>query len=147
MASTGVANVRELEDLIIEAIYAGLLDGKLNQRERVLRVSRCAPRDIRDSDIAAVALKLQRWHRNTQRVLTGLQALQVQLREDAASTRDSARAQNAKQRELLSELKKRNAAAVGGEEDVMELELDTRARYGGRARRRVEPNPERARLK
>mmetsp|Transcript_40615 Transcript_40615/g.127051 ORF Transcript_40615/g.127051 Transcript_40615/m.127051 type:complete len:132 (+) Transcript_40615:686-1081(+) len=103
MASTGVANVRELEDLIIEAIYAGLLDGKLNQRERVLRVSRCAPRDIRDSDIAAVALKLQRWHRNTQRVLTGLQALQVQLREDAASTRDSARAQNAKQREVRKE--------------------------------------------
>lgn len=34
----GVENVRQLEDLIIEAIYRGLLGGKLDQKHQAVRL-------------------------------------------------------------------------------------------------------------
>lgn len=49
LAELGVGNVRDLEDLIIDTIYAGLLDGRLNQAKEILNVRsavRCPARDI-----------------------------------------------------------------------------------------------------
>ena len=39
--------VREIEDLLIECIYNGLLQGRLDQQERHLEVFSCAGRDVR----------------------------------------------------------------------------------------------------
>lgn len=37
-AALGMDNVRHLEDLIFDTIYSGLLQGKLDQRQEVLKV-------------------------------------------------------------------------------------------------------------
>lgn len=37
-AEVGIYNVRHLEDLIFDTMYSGLLQGKLDQRQEVLKV-------------------------------------------------------------------------------------------------------------
>lgn len=36
----GMDNVRHIEDLIFDTIYSGMLQGKLDQRQEVLKVAR-----------------------------------------------------------------------------------------------------------
>ena len=53
------SELRQLEDLVIETIYAGLLDARLNQKEAVLVVRRAASRDVRLSEIDGMIAKLR----------------------------------------------------------------------------------------
>uniref|UniRef100_A0A2P2I0U4 COP9 signalosome complex subunit 7a-like n=1 Tax=Hirondellea gigas TaxID=1518452 RepID=A0A2P2I0U4_9CRUS len=52
---------RELEDLIIEAIYADVLHGKLDQRDGVLEVDYAVGRDIKAEDLPHIATTLRAW--------------------------------------------------------------------------------------
>ena len=54
-------SVRELEDLIIDAIYLDLLRGKLDQRERQLEVEYTMGRDVEPAKIEAVLAALRQW--------------------------------------------------------------------------------------
>ena len=57
-----ITNVRDLEDLIIDTIYAGLLDGRLDQANAVLNVKSCMARDVRpEEDVDAMIIKLVNW--------------------------------------------------------------------------------------
>jgi len=53
--------VRELEDLIIEAIYQKIILGKLDQKTRALEVEFAIGRDIRPGQIDEMILVLQNW--------------------------------------------------------------------------------------
>lgn len=46
-----VADVRTLEDLIIDTIYKGLITAKMNQKEQILRVQSFAGRDVRPQEL------------------------------------------------------------------------------------------------
>lgn len=54
-------NLRELEDLIIEVIYADVVRGKLDQKNNQLEVDYTIGRDIRTEDIGTVIKVLQEW--------------------------------------------------------------------------------------
>lgn len=54
-------NLRELEDLIIEAVYTDIIQGKLDQRNQVLEVDFCIGRDIQKKDISNIVKTLQEW--------------------------------------------------------------------------------------
>jgi len=56
-----LTNVRELEDLIIECIYQGLIKGKLDQKRSALEVHATIGRDISPEDINAILKKLAAW--------------------------------------------------------------------------------------
>jgi len=56
-----VRNVRELEDLIIDAIYNGVIVGKLDQRNQQLEVDRCMGRDVRAEEIPSIVAMLTDW--------------------------------------------------------------------------------------
>lgn len=57
----GVRNVRELEDLVIDAIYNGVIVGKLDQRNQQLEVDRCMGRDVRAEEIPSIVAMLTDW--------------------------------------------------------------------------------------
>jgi len=57
----GLRNVRELEDLIIDAIYNGVIVGKLDQRNQQLEVDRCMGRDVRAEEIPSIVSMLTDW--------------------------------------------------------------------------------------
>jgi COP9 signalosome complex subunit 7 len=56
-----IANVRELEDLIIDAIYQGLLEGKLDQKKRCLTVEYATGRDLKPGDAQLLLANLAGW--------------------------------------------------------------------------------------
>uniref|UniRef100_A0A182P5V9 PCI domain-containing protein n=1 Tax=Anopheles epiroticus TaxID=199890 RepID=A0A182P5V9_9DIPT len=56
-----IKNVRVLEDLIIEAIYADVIHGKLDQKNKQLEVDYAIGRDIRKGDVKEIASTLQEW--------------------------------------------------------------------------------------
>lgn len=57
-----VANVRELEDLIIDSIYQGLLTGKLDQQKSIFLVDETFGRDVRiEQDASEMIKTLDSW--------------------------------------------------------------------------------------
>jgi len=61
MERLDLADVRELEDLLIECIYAEIIVGRLDQQSSQLKVVRVSARDPSDLDIASMCEKLDRW--------------------------------------------------------------------------------------
>lgn len=56
-----INNVRDLEDLIIEAVYADIIHGKLDQKNSQLEVDYAIGRDIGSDDINVIVNCLQEW--------------------------------------------------------------------------------------
>lgn len=54
-------NVRELEDLIIDAIYQDILQGKLDQKEEQLEVEYTMGRDVEPGKVEELLKALQNW--------------------------------------------------------------------------------------
>lgn len=69
LAELDIKNVRDLEDLIIEAIYADIIHGKLDQRNSQLEIDYAIGRDIRPDDIGNIAATLKEWCDSCETVL------------------------------------------------------------------------------
>lgn len=61
LEALALRNVRQLEDLVIEAVYADVLRGSLDQRNQRLEVDYSIGRDIQRQDLSAIAHTLQEW--------------------------------------------------------------------------------------
>ncbi|XP_055599813.1 COP9 signalosome complex subunit 7b isoform X2 [Uranotaenia lowii] len=68
-----IKNVRDLEDLIIEAIYGDIIHGKLDQKNKQLEVDYAIGRDIRTGNIAEIVGTLQEWCDSCETVLACLE--------------------------------------------------------------------------
>ncbi|ODN00709.1 COP9 signalosome complex subunit 7a [Orchesella cincta] len=68
-----IANVRQLEDLIIEAIYAEIIQGKLDQSRGFLEIDTTIGRDIRKEDIPVITNTLESWCDACENMLVALQ--------------------------------------------------------------------------
>jgi len=62
MKALDISNVRELEDLIIDAIYLDLLQGKLDQKEEQLEVTYTMGRDLEPGKLEQVLAALKDWY-------------------------------------------------------------------------------------
>ena len=58
----GISNVRELEDLIIEAFYADIIKGKLDQQNAQLEIDFAIGRDVTDEEIDDILKILNDWY-------------------------------------------------------------------------------------
>ena len=56
-----MCTIRELEDLIIDAIYLDILRGKLDQKEQQLEVEYTMGRDLEPGKLEEVLAALQNW--------------------------------------------------------------------------------------
>lgn len=66
-------NLRELEDLIIEAVYSDIIQGKLDQRSQLFEVDLCIGRDIQRKDSSDIVKTLQEWCDGCEAVLSGIE--------------------------------------------------------------------------
>ncbi|KAK6522739.1 hypothetical protein TWF281_002175 [Arthrobotrys megalospora] len=78
-----IPNTRLLEDLIISAIYASLLDAKLDTANQRVEVSSTAGRDVAPGDITNMIAALEAWSSSCSSVLTEIGA-QIASIQDAA---------------------------------------------------------------
>ncbi|KDR12141.1 COP9 signalosome complex subunit 7a [Zootermopsis nevadensis] len=65
-----IKNVRDLEDLIIEAIYADIIHGKLDQKNSQLEIDYAIGRDIQPGDVGSIVSTLQEWCDSCEAVLS-----------------------------------------------------------------------------
>lgn len=56
-----IESIRELEDLIIDAIYLNILRGKLDQKEQQLEIEYTMGRDLEPGKLEKVLEALQNW--------------------------------------------------------------------------------------
>ncbi|ELU07097.1 hypothetical protein CAPTEDRAFT_168475 [Capitella teleta] len=73
LAELDIRNVRELEDLIIEVIYADVIRGKLDQQNQQLEVDYAIGRDIRPEAVSDIVNVLQEWCNGCEAVLSGIE--------------------------------------------------------------------------
>ena len=60
-AQLGINNIRELEDLIIEAFYADIIKGKLDQSNNQLEIDFSIGRDVTNEQIDDILSVLDNW--------------------------------------------------------------------------------------
>ncbi|XP_019898142.2 COP9 signalosome complex subunit 7b isoform X2 [Esox lucius] len=63
-----VGSVRQLEDLVIEAVYANVIRCKLDQSQLQLEVDACLGRDVRSEGMGCIASVLAQWCRDCESV-------------------------------------------------------------------------------
>uniref|UniRef100_A0A8C5K6P1 COP9 signalosome subunit 7A n=1 Tax=Jaculus jaculus TaxID=51337 RepID=A0A8C5K6P1_JACJA len=73
LEALALRNVRQLEDLVIEAVYADVLRGSLDQRNQRLEVDYSIGRDIQRQDLSAISRTLQEWCVGCEVVLSGIE--------------------------------------------------------------------------
>ncbi|KAF0515972.1 PCI-domain-containing protein [Gigaspora margarita] len=86
-----IPNVRELEDLIIEAIYQDVIKGKLDQKRKQLEIEYTMGRDLRPGQIDQMLRTLSDWSQTSEEILKAIDAKIIQVRDVAV--------QNKKQKE------------------------------------------------
>lgn len=60
-AELEISSIRELEDLIIDAIYQDIVRGKLDQKEQQFEVEFTMGRDLQTSQLPALLEELKAW--------------------------------------------------------------------------------------
>ncbi|WWC91599.1 uncharacterized protein L201_006545 [Kwoniella dendrophila CBS 6074] len=78
-------SIRQLEDLIIDVIYAGLLGGKMHHHEKVLHVDWVAGRDLEEKNLMAVQAGLTNWCETARTLLSALDAEIQSVRQKSAA--------------------------------------------------------------
>ena len=62
MQQLGIANIRELEDLLItDCFHQGIITGRLDQRQKCVEVLDSIGRDVRASELQPIIDSLQKW--------------------------------------------------------------------------------------
>ncbi|KAK7602040.1 hypothetical protein V9T40_009481 [Parthenolecanium corni] len=69
-----IKNVRALEDLIIDAIYADIIRGKLDQKNSCLEVDFAIGRDFREDNLVEMICTLEAWHNSCESVLSEVES-------------------------------------------------------------------------
>jgi len=75
-SSLDIKTVRELEDLIIDCIYSGLIVGRLDQRKALLEIRYCRGRDINEKAIGLMKNRLMSWLKSTDGIIAMLEKQQ-----------------------------------------------------------------------
>ena len=89
-----VNSVRELEDLIIDTIYNGLITAKMNQKEQILRVQSFVGRDVRLKELPRLIEQLTVFQRTCEE--------QISVTRGVTEVMKEAREYNAEEQEALN---------------------------------------------
>lgn len=65
--------MRELEDLIIETIYTGLCQGKLNQVKSEFHIDESLGRDVQQSELDEYINKLSNWREQSDMLIKSIE--------------------------------------------------------------------------
>lgn len=96
MAAIDISTTRELEKIIMDAIFSGILDARLNQKDALLRVKDYIGRDVRDVDLPLVHDRLETFKAQVSKLIAIFQ--------EASSTVGTHRATERQRMEELQKL-------------------------------------------
>jgi len=100
-----LTNVRELEDMIIDCIYEGLIKGKLDQRRGALIVHSTIGRDISPADIDVMLNKLSSWLETSKVLISNLEKQIAAANEAKAKEKAAEEALEKERKDMIEALK------------------------------------------
>ena len=131
LRSLELPSVRVLEDLVISAIYAGLLHAKLDTASQLVEVSSTAGRDVAPSDIPTMIAALGAWSKQCDDVLADIDGQMERLHREAIQkkreTEEYAKLVAAKKEQIKNDDK---GASGKGKRVISEGAEDGRGSYG-----------------
>ncbi|KAK0451077.1 hypothetical protein EV421DRAFT_1985516 [Armillaria borealis] len=144
--------VRELEDLIIDAIYLDILRGKLDQKEGQLEVEYTMGRDLEPGKLESVLAALQDWASATSSVLAILDSKIVQISSETTAAKKRQDEYELALQSNLKEVSEKNASTKGSSnsrrtllESNMRMDVDAPAyeltESKGKNRKAPQENP------
>ncbi|KAI0307461.1 hypothetical protein B0F90DRAFT_1620707 [Multifurca ochricompacta] len=123
-----IPTIRQLEDLIIDAIYLDIIRGKLDQKEQQFEVEYTIGRDVPPEAITDILASLENWSSTTATLLQALDSRLVSLAEhNATKAREDAEHEetlNSALKEVADRLRekqnanKRSAGGAAGRKDL-----------------------------
>ncbi|KAF9116299.1 hypothetical protein BGX27_003607 [Mortierella sp. AM989] len=122
-----IANVRQLEDLIMDAIYQNVINANLDQKLKQVEVHSAMGRDLRPGQAQVMLGVLEDWTKTSEALLKALSAKMTQVQENYEKEKQAKEAFEQK----LEKTKKENAASgagkhrkiVGGGPHMMDYEM------------------------
>ena len=114
LTSLDITSVRDLEDLIIDTIYAGLLTGKMHHHERVLHVDWVAGRDLRPEDLQTIRQGLENWCATASTLLKALDEQIAHVRQVSAGEATEAQVYEADRNAIVETLMNTKSSAGKG---------------------------------
>jgi len=123
-AALHMDSLRELEDLIIDAIYNNLFEGKLDQRKKQLEIETTIGRDLKPGDLATLIKTLEDWCKKSDLLVLELD----KKRTDVTEYHD---------RHLVrqQDMKLKEEKVVAQILQQLDTEVDPTGDFGGRRRR------------
>ncbi|WQF87464.1 Putative proteasome component (PCI) domain-containing protein [Colletotrichum destructivum] len=107
-------SARALEDLVISAIYAGLVDATLDPHRQAVQVnSLAALRDLAPGAVPPMIRALHAWSSRCESTLEELESQIADIREAAARRQDDKAEQDARLAKLVDEVRKDPEAGAG----------------------------------
>lgn len=117
-----IQNVRNLEDLIIEGIYADIIHGKLDQKNQQLEVDYVIGRDIRPTAVTQMISVLKEWCTGCEVILQG-----IEQQINKANTNRATHLKTISQIDQeVASIKKTLKATHGGQDSEEQMVTDSR---------------------
>merc|ERR1719346_67673 len=126
MSELDINTVRELEDLVIEGISAGVIQGKLDQKSSHFEVDYVIGRDIRKTDIGSIVSVLSAWCDNCDSMLTNIESQVDKVNKERGDHLRHKAALDTKINEIKQTLKNQPSGEDGDPDSRMETERGER---------------------
>ncbi|EIM92049.1 uncharacterized protein STEHIDRAFT_70516 [Stereum hirsutum FP-91666 SS1] len=114
LSALEISNIRELEDLIIDAIYLDILRGKLDQKEQQFEVEYTMGRDLEPGSLGNLLGALQDWSDTTSSVLSVLDASLARLSSQSAQRAKESEEHERLLNQHMKEVQDKNESRPGG---------------------------------
>lgn len=111
-------SVRELEDLIIDAIYLDLLRGKLDQKEGQLEVEYTMGRDLEPGKLEELLTALEDWASTTSAVLATLDTKIADVAKQASNNKNWLESYDKQVQAVLKEVKEKESNSGAGKSSL-----------------------------
>ncbi|EDV23886.1 uncharacterized protein TRIADDRAFT_57554 [Trichoplax adhaerens] len=108
----GINDLRELEDLIIETIYTGIIEGKLDQQEQMFEVDFAISRDVRSDSVDEIINTLETWCNRCDSTLKDLED-EIRKANSVKAEKEAAKNEIKNKIEKIKAMIKEEAAASG----------------------------------
>ncbi|KAG8871552.1 hypothetical protein FRB97_008583 [Tulasnella sp. 331] len=122
-----IGTMRELEDLIIDAMYQDVLRGRLDQKEQQLEVEYTMGRDLRPGQLEEILAALKDWSQSTAQVIAALDTKLLQIDAHVAQQKLNQETFILQRNEILHDIASSNnkhrkrGGGGGGQNDESEM--------------------------
>lgn len=128
LSELSLSSVRELEDLIIEGISAGIIMGKLDQKNSYFEVDFVIGRDIKQSDFAGITSVLSNWCLTCDSMLSSIEQQATRLNREKVEHNDHMVAIMEKMTEMQQSIKNQPNMDIEDPDSRMDTErVDSRS--------------------